>query len=126
MQPARSHYEARSMTVIPAGHGYEERTRRVPRQIETIAIATRAGNLATAPTGLGFFAALSTMFTADTLSIAVMELVDNAVMALIPGAMDAGLINQIFWLSMMLALSAAFVAAHPVNRYLLTKGKGTP
>ena len=74
--------------------------------------------------GLGFFAALSVVFAADTLSIAVMELVDNAVMALIPGAMDAGLVNPIFWLSMMLALAAAFVAAFPVNRYLLTKGKG--
>ena len=75
-------------------------------------------------TGLGFFAALSVVFAADTLSIAVMEFVDNAVMAVIPGAMDAGLVNPVFWLSMMLALSAAFVAAYPVNRYLLTKGKG--
>ena len=74
--------------------------------------------------GLGFFTALSVVFAADTLSIATMELVDNAVMALVPGAMDAGLVNPVFWLSMMLALAAAFVAAFPVNRYLLTKGKG--
>lgn len=74
--------------------------------------------------GLGFFAALSVVFAADTLSIATMELVDNAVMAAIPGAMDAGLVNPVFWLSMMVALSAAFAAAFPVNRYLLTKGKG--
>lgn len=74
--------------------------------------------------GLGFFAALSVVFAADTLSIATMELVDNAVMAAIPGAMDAGLVNPVFWLSMMGALTAAFVAAFPVNRYLLTKGKG--
>jgi hypothetical protein len=74
--------------------------------------------------GLGFVAALSVVLAADTLSIATMEVVDNAVMALIPGAMDAGLVNPVFWLSMMLALSAAFVAAFPVNRYLLTKGKG--
>ena len=74
--------------------------------------------------GLGFFASLSVVFAADTLSIAVMELVDNTVMALIPGAMDAGLVNPVFWLSMMLALSAAFVAAFPVNRYLIDKGKG--
>lgn len=74
--------------------------------------------------GLGFFAALSVVFAADTLSIATMEIVDNAVMAAIPGAMDAGLVNPLFWLSMMVALSAAFVAAYPVNRYLLTKGKG--
>jgi hypothetical protein len=74
--------------------------------------------------GLGFFAALSVVFAADTLSIATMEVVDNLVMAVIPGAMDAGLVNPIFWLSMMLALATAFVAAFPVNRYLLTKGKG--
>lgn len=74
--------------------------------------------------GLGFFVALSVVFAADTLSIATMEIVDNAVMAAIPGAMNAGLVNPLFWLSMMLALAAAFVAAFPVNRYLLTKGKG--
>jgi len=74
--------------------------------------------------GLGFFAALSVVFAADTLSIATMEVVDNAVMAVIPGAMNAGLVNPLFWLSMILALTVAFVAAFPVNRYLLTKGKG--
>jgi Domain of unknown function (DUF4396) len=74
--------------------------------------------------GLGFFAALSVVFAADTLSIAVMEVVDNLVMALIPGAMDAGLVNPIFWIGMMIALTAAFVAAFPVNRYLIDRGKG--
>jgi hypothetical protein len=74
--------------------------------------------------GLGFFAALSVVFAADTLSIAVMEFVDNLVMAIIPGAMDAGLVNPIFWLGMMIALTAAFIAAFPVNRYLIDKGKG--
>jgi hypothetical protein len=74
--------------------------------------------------GLGFFAALSVVFAADTLSIAVMEIVDNLVMAIIPGAMDAGLVNPIFWLGMMIALAVAFIAAFPVNRYLIDKGKG--
>lgn len=74
--------------------------------------------------GLGFFVALSVVFAADTLSIATMEVVDNLVMAAIPGAMNAGLVNPIFWLSMMLALALAFGAAFPVNRYLLTKDKG--
>jgi hypothetical protein len=73
---------------------------------------------------LGFFAALSVVFAADTLSIATMELVDNLVMALIPGAMDAGLVNPIFWIGMMIALTVAFIAAFPVNRYLIDKGKG--
>jgi len=74
--------------------------------------------------GLGFFAALSVVFAADTLSIAVMEIVDNAVMAAIPGAMDAGIVNPVFWIGMIIALSVAFVAAFPVNRYLIDKGKG--
>ena len=74
--------------------------------------------------GLGFFAALGVVLAADTLSIATMELVDNAVMAAIPGAMDAGLGNPVFWLGMMVALTAAFIAAYPVNRYLLGRGKG--
>jgi hypothetical protein len=74
--------------------------------------------------GLGFFAALSVVFAADTLSIATMELVDNLVMALIPGAMDAGLVNPVFWIGMMIALTVAFIAAFPVNRYLIDKGKG--
>lgn len=74
--------------------------------------------------GLGIGAALAVVFAADTLSIATMEVVDNAVMALIPGAMEAGLVNWVFWISMMIALTAAFFAAYPVNRYLLARGKG--
>lgn len=74
--------------------------------------------------GLGFGAALGLVLAADTLSIATMEVVDNAVMAVIPGAMEGGLSNPVFWLGMMVALTAAFVAAYPVNRYLLARGKG--
>lgn len=74
--------------------------------------------------GVGLSAALSVVLAADTLSIATMEVVDNAVMALIPGAMSAGIINPIFWVSMPVALIAAFFAAYPVNKYLLTKNKG--
>lgn len=74
--------------------------------------------------GLGFLAALSVVFAADTLSIATMELVDNVVMAVIPGAMEAGIVSPLFWISMPLALAVAYAAAYPVNRYLLTKGKG--
>lgn len=74
--------------------------------------------------GVGFFAALSVVFAADTLSIATMEVVDNAVMFIIPGAMGAGLVNPIFWIAMPISLLAAFIAAYPVNRYLLTKGRG--
>jgi hypothetical protein len=74
--------------------------------------------------GLSVGAALAIVLAADTLSIVVMEVVDNTVMATIPGAMGADLANPVFWFGMMLALLAAFVAAYPVNRYLLGRGKG--
>lgn len=68
--------------------------------------------------------AIQTVFAADTLSIATMEIVDNTVMIAIPGAMDAGIVNPIFWVSMAFALVCAFFVALPVNKYLLDKGKG--
>lgn len=74
--------------------------------------------------GLGLGAAVKVVVAADTLSIATMELVDNAVMAVIPGAMDAGLVNPVFWIGMSVALAIAYAAAYPVNRYLLRRGKG--
>lgn len=74
--------------------------------------------------GFALSAAMTTVLAADTLSIAIMEVVDNAVMAIIPGAMEAGIVNPVFWLSLPLALGAAFVAAFPVNRYMLKRGKG--
>lgn len=74
--------------------------------------------------GLGVLAALQIVVAADTLSIATMEVVDNLVVAVIPDAMQAGLVNPVFWPSMMLALTVAFFAAWPVNRFLLSRGKG--
>lgn len=64
------------------------------------------------------------VIAADTVSILTMEIVDNGVMLIIPGAMGAGLLNPVFWVSMVIALGVAFLAAVPVNRYLLLKGKG--
>jgi preprotein translocase subunit SecG len=74
--------------------------------------------------GLAVGAALTVVLAADTLSIATMEVVDNLVMALIPGAMNAGLVNVLFWVGMMISLTVAFLVAYPVNRYLLQRGKG--
>lgn len=68
--------------------------------------------------------ALRLVLAADTLSIATMELVDTAVMVAIPGAMEAGLVDAVFWASMLFALSVAGLAAWPVNRALLTRGRG--
>ena len=74
--------------------------------------------------GLSIATAMPLVLAADTLSIFTMEVVDNAVMTFIPGAMDAGLVNPTFWLSLGLALFVAFWAALPVNRWLLGRGKG--
>lgn len=74
--------------------------------------------------GMTLGGALGIVLAADTLSILTMEIVDNAVMVVIPGAMNAGLVNAIFWIGMIIALTAAFVAAFPVNRYLLQRGGG--
>ena len=63
-------------------------------------------------------------FAADTVSITVMEIVDNAVVLAIPGAMDAGLADVLFWASLAVALAIAFVVTFPVNRWLIVRGRG--
>ncbi|WP_446664671.1 DUF4396 domain-containing protein [Flexivirga sp. B27] len=74
--------------------------------------------------GVAPVAALTVVLAADTLSIASMEVVDNIVMVVLPGAMNAGLVNVVFWIGMMISLTAAFLVAVPVNKWLLGKGKG--
>ncbi len=74
--------------------------------------------------GMALGSALGIAFAADTLSITVMEIVDNAVILLIPGAMDAGLTSLLFWGSLAIALAIAWVAAFPVNRWLIGRGLG--
>jgi hypothetical protein len=74
--------------------------------------------------GLSLATTLPLAFAADTLSITVMEIVDNAVMLVVPGAMEAGLGSFLFWGSLAFALAVAFVAAYPVNRYLIARGRG--
>ncbi len=74
--------------------------------------------------GVGLKAAIRVALAADTLSIAVMELVDNGVIALWPGAMDAGLLDPLFWWVLAIALAAAFVLTTPVNKWMIGRGKG--
>ncbi|MGE5720107.1 MAG: DUF4396 domain-containing protein [Nocardioidaceae bacterium] len=74
--------------------------------------------------GLPFAAAVKIALAADTISITVMEIVDNAIMLVIPGAMDAGLDTLLFWGSLAFSLALAAVAAFPVNRWLIARGKG--
>ena len=74
--------------------------------------------------GVELAAALRLAFAADTLSIVVMEIVDNAIILLIPGAMDAGLTSLLFWGSLAVALAIAFAVAFPVNLWLIRQGRG--
>ena len=75
-------------------------------------------------TGVTMRQAIAITLAADTLSILTMELVDNAVVLLVPGAMDAGLADLLFWGSLALALLIAFIVTVPVNRALIARGKG--
>jgi hypothetical protein len=74
--------------------------------------------------GLAVAAALPVAFASDTASIIVMEIVDNAIVVVWPGAMDAGLGDLLFWGSLAIGLLVAFWAAFPVNRALIARGKG--
>jgi hypothetical protein len=74
--------------------------------------------------GMALAAVLPIALAADTLSITVMEIVDNAILLVIPGAMEAGLGDVLFWASLAFALAVAWVAAFPVNRWLIARGRG--
>ena len=74
--------------------------------------------------GVALKAALAVTLAADTVSITVMELVDNSVMLVVPGAMDAGLGTVLFWGALALSLAVAFVLTVPVNRWLISRGRG--
>ncbi|MFJ8008825.1 DUF4396 domain-containing protein [Streptomyces fagopyri] len=74
--------------------------------------------------GVGLRTALRVALAADTLSIAVMELIDNGVIALWPDAMDAHLDDSLFWGSPAVSLTVAFLVTTPVNRWMIGRGKG--
>ncbi|MFI9818215.1 DUF4396 domain-containing protein [Saccharothrix variisporea] len=75
-------------------------------------------------TGVSLGQAVRIALVADTLSIAVMEVVDNLVLVAVPGVMDAGLADALFWLSLAGSLAVAFVVTVPVNRWLIARGRG--
>jgi hypothetical protein len=74
--------------------------------------------------GLAFSAVVPIALASDTISIAIMEIVDNAIMLLIPGAMEAGLDSVGFYAALTAALIVAGAAAFPINRWLIGRGKG--
>ncbi len=74
--------------------------------------------------GVGFRRAVRVALAADTVSITTMELVDNAFIVLVPGALAAGLTDSLFWWSLLVSLAIAFVVTLPVNRWLIARGRG--
>jgi len=74
--------------------------------------------------GLAMSSALRLAFASDTISISVMEIVDNLIVLAIPGAMAAGLVDPLFWGSLALSLGVAWLVAFPVNRWLIARGRG--
>ena len=74
--------------------------------------------------GIALAAAIPVALAADTISIAIMEIVDNAIMLLVPGAMEAGLSDFRFWASLAVALLIAGACAYPANRWLIQRGRG--
>lgn len=74
--------------------------------------------------GVDVRTAFRVALAADTLSIAVMELIDNGVIVLWPGAMDAQLADTLFWGALALSLAVAFVVTTPVNKWMIGRGKG--
>ncbi|WP_240777233.1 DUF4396 domain-containing protein [Nonomuraea basaltis] len=74
--------------------------------------------------GVGWRAALRLALAADTLSILVMEIVDNGVMLIVPGAMDVGLASVLFWGALAFALLVAFLVTWPINKWIIGRGKG--
>ncbi|GJF34686.1 hypothetical protein KNE206_73860 [Kitasatospora sp. NE20-6] len=74
--------------------------------------------------GLNWASAIKVALAADTVSIAVMELVDNGIIALVPGAMDAQLSDGLFWSSLLGGFVIAFLLTTPVNKWMIGRGKG--
>jgi hypothetical protein len=74
--------------------------------------------------GVGLRRAAGLAFASDTVSIGTMEVVDNAFIALVPGALAAGLSTGLFWWSLGVSLAVAFVLTVPVNRWLIARGRG--
>ena len=74
--------------------------------------------------GLALSSVVPIALAADTISIGIMEIVDNAIVLAVPGAMDAGLADLLFWGSLAVGLGIAFLVAWPANRWLIARGRG--
>ena len=74
--------------------------------------------------GMTLAASIPIALAADTVSITTMEIVDNLIILIIPGAMEAGLSSWLFWISLAAALMIAFAVTVPVNLWMINRGKG--
>ena len=110
------------------GHRHRSGLGNWPTVAISVALAFFFGYLLTSlpllRAGLALAVVVPIALASDTLSITVMEIVDNAIMLLVPGAMEAGLDSLLFWGSLAFALAVAGVVAVPVNRWLIARGKG--
>ncbi|MFF5307816.1 DUF4396 domain-containing protein [Streptomyces massasporeus] len=100
----------------------------VPTMVVAIALAFLFGYsftlFAVLRAGLDLKAAIRVALAADTVSIAVMELVDNLIIGLTPGAMDAELSEGLFWYALLGGFVVAFLITTPVNKWMIGRGKG--
>ncbi|MFF9866346.1 DUF4396 domain-containing protein [Streptomyces sp. NPDC013953] len=100
----------------------------VPTMVLAIALAFLFGYsftlYAVLRAGLSLKAAVRVALAADTVSIAIMELVDNLIIALTPGAMDAHLSDGLFWSALLGGFAVAFLVTTPVNKWMIGRGKG--
>jgi hypothetical protein len=100
----------------------------VPTMVLAIALAFLFGYsftlFAVRRAGLDFKTAIKVALAADTVSIAVMEFVDNAIIALTPGAMDAHLSDGLFWSALLGGFAVAFLITTPLNKWMIGRGKG--
>ncbi|MGW2045078.1 DUF4396 domain-containing protein [Streptomyces sp. NPDC001858] len=100
----------------------------VPTMVVAIALAFLFGYsftlFAVRRAGLDLRAAVKVALAADTVSIAVMELVDNSIIALTPGAMEAELTDGLFWSALLGGFAIAFLITTPVNKWMIGRGKG--
>ncbi|MBT2387657.1 DUF4396 domain-containing protein [Streptomyces sp. ISL-11] len=114
--------------IVGMAIGTALRWHNVPTMILAIALAFLFGYsftlYAVRRAGVGWGAAVRVALAADTVSIAVMELVDNGIIALVPGALDAHLSDALFWSSLLGGFAIAFLITTPVNKWMIGRGKG--
>jgi len=110
--------------VIGTAFGFDNRTTTAVAVVLAFAFGYLLTMMPLLRSGMPRGTAIKLALAADTASITLMEIIDNALMWAIPGAMDAGLDTWLFWGSLVLSLIVAGLAAWPLNRWLISRGRG--